>query len=106
MNKFVNPNANLNSINLSLTDNVTTSVNNIAPSVDGLSERPNQHNVDETPAWAPLYNNVTFEAVLHTSKGLIPRQRSSSREAVYAKYGWLGMTDSFQFSHFFRFRSE
>ena len=39
-------------------------------------------------------------------QGLIPRQRNSSREAFYAKYGWLGMTDSFQFSHFFRFRSE
>ena len=39
-------------------------------------------------------------------KGLIPRQGNSSREAVYAKYGWLGTTDSFQFSHFFRFRSE
>ena len=39
-------------------------------------------------------------------KGLILRQRNSSREAVYAKYGWLGMSDSLQFSHFFRFRIE
>ena len=67
--QFVNPNANLNTINLSLTDNVISSVNNIAPSVDGLSERPNQHGADEAPAWASLHNNnnVTFEAVLHTS---------------------------------------
>ena len=39
-------------------------------------------------------------------KGLIPRQRNSSQETVYAKYGWLGMNDSIEFSHFFRLRSE
>ena len=49
---------------------------------------------------------VLGRSLLFRDQGLIPRQRSSSREAVYAKYGWLGMTDSFQFSHFFRFRSE
>ena len=43
---------------------------------------------------------------LTDSKGLIPRQRNSSRETVYAKYGWLGMNDSIEFSHLFRFRSE
>ena len=65
--QFVNPNANLNTINMSLTDNVIPSVNNIAPLVDGLSERPNQHNADETPARAPFHNNnnVTSEAVPH-----------------------------------------
>ena len=41
-----------------------------------------------------------------SSKGLIPRQRNSSRETVYAKYGWLGMNDYIEFSHFFRLRSE
>ena len=39
-------------------------------------------------------------------QGLIPRQRNSSRETVYAKYGWLGMNDSIEFSHLFRLRSE
>ena len=36
-----------------------------------------------------------------SAKGLIPRQRNSSRETVYAKYGWLSMNDSIEFSHFF-----
>ena len=39
-------------------------------------------------------------------KGLIPRRRKSSREIMSAKYGWLHMGDSFEFSHAFRFRSE
>ena len=52
-----------------------------------------------------LYKSIDLNQV-RLSKGLIPRQRNSSREAVYAKYGWLGLTDSFQFFHFFRFRSE
>ena len=47
-----------------------------------------------------------FAAVELDLKGLIPRQRNSSRETVYAKYGWLGMNDSIEFSHFFRLRSE
>ena len=35
---------------------------------------------------------------VNVHKGLIPRQRNSSRETVYAKYGWLGMNDSIEFS--------
>ena len=31
-------------------------------------------------------------------KGLIPRQRNSLREAVYAQYGWLHMNNSIEFS--------
>ena len=31
-------------------------------------------------------------------KGLIPRQRNTSRETVYAKYGWLHMNNFFEFS--------
>ena len=46
------------------------------------------------------------ERNIRARKGLIPRQRNSSRETVYAKYGWLGMNDSIEFSHFFRLRSE
>ena len=33
-----------------------------------------------------------------TPKGLIPRQRNALREAVYAKYGWLHMNNSIEFS--------
>ena len=33
-----------------------------------------------------------------TIKGLIPRQRNTSRETVYAKYGWLHMNNSIEFS--------
>jgi hypothetical protein len=39
-------------------------------------------------------------------KGLITRRRNSLREFVSVKYGWLHMSDSMEFSHFFRFRSE
>ena len=42
-------------------------------------------------------------------KGLIPRQRNSSRETVYAKYGWLHVNNSIEFSlrkKKFRFASE
>ena len=35
---------------------------------------------------------------LTDSKGLIPRQRNTSRETVYAKYGWLHMNNSIEFS--------
>ena len=48
----------------------------------------------------------SYISQLDYNKGLIPRQRNSSRETVYAKYGWLGMNDSIEFSHFFRLRSE
>ena len=41
----------------------------------------------------------------HNCKVLIPRQRNSSRETVYVKYGWLHMNNSIEFSHLFRFRS-
>ena len=63
--QFVNPHLNLITINRSLADKVIPSVNNIAPSIDGLSERLNQHNADEAPARAPSHNNinVTSEAV-------------------------------------------
>ena len=47
-----------------------------------------------------------YEASTIVFKGLIPRQRNSSRETVYAKYGWLGMNDSIEFSHFVRLRTE
>ena len=54
------------------------------------------------------FDVITLEVTTlgFVSKGLIPRQRNSSRETVYAKYGWLGMNDSIEFSHFFRLRSE
>ena len=63
--QFVNPHVNLITINRSLADMVIPSVNNIAPSIDGLSERLNQHNADEALAPAPFHNNtnVTSEAV-------------------------------------------
>ena len=32
------------------------------------------------------------------SQGLIPRQRNTSRETVYAKYGWLHVNNSIEFS--------
>ena len=35
------------------------------------------------------------------SKGLIPRQRNSSRETVYTKYGWLHMNNSIEFNSLF-----
>ena len=53
--------------------------------------------------------NILCNVIAHLHvgcKGLIPRQRNSSRETVYAEYGWLGMNDSIEFSHFFRLRSE
>ena len=31
-------------------------------------------------------------------EGLIPRQRNSLRETVYAKYGWLHINNSIEFS--------
>ena len=37
---------------------------------------------------------------------LIPRQRISSRETVYAKFAWLRMNDSIELSNFFRLRGE
>ena len=39
-----------------------------------------------------------FLVMQSCSKGLIPRQRNSLREAVYAKYGWLHMNNSIEFS--------
>ena len=69
-----------------------------------------------------LYNPVTLQAqnllvvttmltdssrgIVSERIGLIPRQRNTSRETVYEKYGWLGMNDSIEFSHFFRLRSQ
>ncbi len=35
--------------------------------------------------------------------GPIPPRRNSSREILRAKYGWLDMDDSFEFSHSFAF---
>ena len=47
--------------------------------------------------------------ILQQPIGLIPRQRNSSRETVYAKYGWLHVNNSIEFSlrkKKFRFASE
>ena len=65
--QFVNLYVNLSTINRSLADKVIPSVNNIAPSIDGLSERLNQHNADKAPTRAPFHNNInaTSEAVPH-----------------------------------------
>ena len=63
--QFVNPHVNSNTINRHLAGKVIPSVKNIAPSIDGPSERSNQHNADEAQARAPFHNNinVTSEAV-------------------------------------------
>ena len=46
-----------------------------------------------------LGENLSFvKNIIAQSKGLIPRQRNSSQEAVYARYGWLGMNGSIEFS--------
>ena len=39
-------------------------------------------------------------------KGLIPRRRNSSRENIFAKYGWLHMIESFEIVNILSFRSE
>ena len=43
-------------------------------------------------------NEVKSTGKISHSKGLIPRQRNTSRETVYAKYGWLHMNNSIEFS--------
>ena len=45
-----------------------------------------------------LANAKFFLAKRIQCKGLIPRQRNALREAVYAKYGWLHMNNSIEFS--------
>ena len=46
-----------------------------------------------------LGENLGFvKNIIAQPKGLIPRQRNSSQEAVYARYGWLGMNGSIEFS--------
>ena len=44
--------------------------------------------------------HFTFQAekINMARQGLIPRQRNTSRETVYAKYGWLHMNNSIEFS--------
>ena len=44
------------------------------------------------------YNDVVCHPAPEYLKGLIPRQRNTSRETVYAKYGWLHMNNSIEFS--------
>ena len=67
-NQFVNLNTSESTINLMPTDK-TPSLNDIVPSVDDLSEPPNQYNTTGIPTQASLNNdsNVTSETVLHSS---------------------------------------
>ena len=51
-----------------------------------------------------LGNTTFFSRVEH--EVLIPRQRNSSQEAVYARNGGLGMNGSIEFSRSFRLRGE
>ena len=67
-NQFVNSNTNESAVNLIPTDK-TPSLNDIVPSVDDMSEPPNQYNTTGIPTQASLKNdsNLTSEAVLHLS---------------------------------------
>ena len=67
-NQFVNSNTSESTLNLIPTDK-TPSLNDIVPSVDDLSEPPNQYNTTGIPTQASLNNdsNVTSETVLHSS---------------------------------------
>ena len=54
-------------------------------------------------------NFIENNLIWRQSKGLIPRQRNSLRELVYAKYRWLHMNNSIEFTlceKKFRFASE
>ena len=57
-----------------------------------------------TSRWLLLGVVKLFHGVLHSKKdlrkesGLTLRQRNSSRETVYAKYGWFHMNNSIEFS--------
>ena len=48
----------------------------------------------------------TFMGFTLVCEDLIPRRRNSSREIIFAKYGWLHMIESFEFVHILSFRSE
>ena len=41
---------------------------------------------------------IEFKGHSDLYKGLIPRQRNTSRETVYAKYGWLHVNNSIEFA--------
>ena len=41
---------------------------------------------------------IEFKGLSDLYKGLIPRQRNTSRETVYAKYGWLHVNNSIEFA--------
>ena len=46
----------------------------------------------------PCFGDQLTRVRMAGAKGLIPRQRNTLRETVYAKYGWLHMNNSIEFS--------
>ena len=68
-----------------------------------------QHKIECKVICIYIYQRKCYISLQKPYKGLIPRQRNTSRETVYAKYGWLHMNNSIEFSlreQKFRFASE
>ena len=87
-------------------DNQNTSVHAMATSIV-FSQIPNEELPDSQPQQDSRKCNVNqlikvtasgMDCIRNRYQGLIPWQQNSSLETVYAKYGWLHMNNSIEFS--------